>query len=186
MSGPAYSNFLAARGQTLASMFFTMQNFADTTGGRAFHNTNDLPGAFKRAADDGSSYYLLGYYLDTQNNKAGWRKLKIKVLQKDTEVRARAAFLMTSATMNPDTARDADLKFAMNSPFDATGIPLTVRWQRAPAADSRTVGDKKAVKFTLQIPGRDLTTEGIENQIDVDTLPSREMTFWSRTTSPKT
>jgi VWFA-related protein len=170
MSGPAYANFLTARGQTLASRFEAMQNFAETTGGRAFHNTNDLSGAFKRAADDGSSYYLLGYYLDTQNNRAGWRKLKVKVLQKDTEVRARYGFLMTSATMNPDTTRDADLKFAINSPFDATGIPVTVRWRQGPASASQKGGDKKVVTFTLQIPGKDLTTVGVENQIDVDIL----------------
>ncbi len=176
MSGSAYANFLTARGQTLASSFETMQNFAETTGGRAFFNTNDLSGAFKRADDDGSSYYLLGYYLDTQNNKAGWRKLKVKVLQKGTEVRARDGFLMTSATMNPDTTRDADLKFTIDSPFDATGIPVTVRWQQGlntesqKGGDNQKGGDKKTVKFTLQIPGKDLTTVGVENQIDIDIL----------------
>lgn len=168
MNGPAYANFLTARGQNLAATFDTMQNFADTTGGRAFRNTNDLVGAFKRAADDSSSYYLLGYYLDTHNDKAGWRKLKVKVLQKETQVRARDGFLMTSATMNPDTRRDADLKFAVNSPFDATGIPLTVRWRQSPASGSGS--EKQAVAFVLQIPGKDLTTVGAENQIDVDIL----------------
>jgi hypothetical protein len=33
------------------------------TGGKAYYNTNDLATSFKRAADDASSYYLLGYYL---------------------------------------------------------------------------------------------------------------------------
>ena len=49
----------------------TLNDFADMTGGKAFYNTNDLAGSFKRAADDASSYYLLSYYLDTRNNKSG-------------------------------------------------------------------------------------------------------------------
>ncbi len=129
MTGPGFNAYLASRGQSLQASIDTMRNFAETTGGRASYNGNDLAAEFKRAADDASSYYLLGYYLDTENNKAGWRKLKVKVLQKGMEVRAREGFLVTSTTMNPDAAHDADLKFAMDSPFDSTGIPLTVRWQ---------------------------------------------------------
>jgi hypothetical protein len=170
LPGPGYNTYLTTRGQTLQTSIETLQNFAETTGGRAFYNTNDLAGAFKRAADDSSSNYLLGYYLDTQNNKAGWRKLKVKVLQRDTEVRAGEGFLMTSATMNPNVTRDADMKFAANSPFDSTGIPLTVRWKLSPDTGAQPVSDKKAVSFTLQIPGKDLTAAGSENKIDVDIL----------------
>ena len=59
------------------------KRFRRMTGGKAFYNTNDLAGSFRRAADDGSSYYMLGYYLDTHNNKAGWRKLQVKIDKKD-------------------------------------------------------------------------------------------------------
>src|ERR1051325_4010851 len=40
----------------------TFQRIADATGGRAFYNTNDLAGAFRKASEDSSSYYVLGYY----------------------------------------------------------------------------------------------------------------------------
>jgi hypothetical protein len=168
--GPGYNAYLASRGQSLQTSIETMQNFAETTGGRSFYNSNDLAGEFKRAADDASSYYLLGYYFDTHNDKSGWRKLKVKVLQRDTQVRAREGFLMTSTTMNPDATRDTDLKFALNSPFDATSIFLTVRWQPGPVPPSEKDGDKKTVVFTLQVSGRDLTTVGSQNEIDVDIL----------------
>ena len=44
----------------------SLNEFANMTGGKAFYNTNDLATSFKRAADDASSYYLLGYYLNTR------------------------------------------------------------------------------------------------------------------------
>jgi VWFA-related protein len=166
-TGPVLATSVLVKEQALQSTIDTMQNFAETTGGRAFFNRNDLSAGFKRAADDASSYYLLEYYLDTHNNKAGWKNLKVKVNQRDVEVRARAGFLMTNATMNPDAVRDTDLKFVMNSPFDATGIPLTVRL-RAGAAGSEN-GDK-AVGFTLQIAGKELTTTGSDSEIDVDVM----------------
>ena len=134
----------------------TLKEFAAMTGGRAFYETNDISGSFKRATDDASSYYLLGYYLDTKNKKAGWRQLKVKLRQKDKEngeqVRARSGFFVTNATVNPDMARKSDLEFAVLSPFDSTGLPLTVRWFGA-AAD----GSMKKVQFGLKLPPNALT-----------------------------
>ncbi|MGD1021621.1 MAG: VWA domain-containing protein [Candidatus Sulfotelmatobacter sp.] len=167
-TGPVLATSVLVKEQALQSTIDTMQNFAETTGGRAFYNRNDVATGFRRAADDASSYYLIEYYLDTHNNKAGWKNLKVKVAQRDVQVRAREGFLMTSATMNPDTVRDADLKFVMNSPFDATGIPLTVRLR--PAAGGGENSDKKAVGFTLQIAGKELTTMGSDSEIDVDVM----------------
>lgn len=106
----------------------TLNEFADMTGGKAFYNTNDLAGSFRRAADDGSSYYMLSYYLDTQNNKPGWRKLHVKVGRPDVEVRARNGFLVTNTTMNPRLTRDLDMINAMRSPIEGTGIPVSVQW----------------------------------------------------------
>lgn len=152
-SGPQLATRVLTREQSLASSMQTMNYFAETTGGRAFYNRNDVAAEFTTAAEDASSYYLLEYYLNTNDNKAGWRNLKVKVQQRDAHVRAREGFLMTSATMNPDTARDADLKFAMNSAFDAAGIPLTVRLRPAAASADKN-SDKKAVGFTLQIAAK--------------------------------
>jgi hypothetical protein len=133
----------------------TLTDFADMTGGKAFYNTNDLAGSFKRAADDASSYYMLGYYLDTKNNKPGWRKLQVKVGKKDVEVRARNGFFVTNATMNPLLSRDRDMVNALHSPIEGTGVPMTVQWVGL-APD----GDKKKAVFSAHMPGGGLTFEG--------------------------
>ena len=144
----------------------TLKQFAGMTGGRAFYETNDISGSFQRAAEDASSYYLLGYYLDTQNTKPGWRQLKVKLREKEkatgTEVRARSGFFVTNATVNPDLARKSDLDFAVLSPFDSTGLPVTVRWFGM-SAD----GAMKKVQFGLKLPTKALTL-GPNNLLTLD------------------
>jgi len=153
-TGPSYARSVAARGWLLNSTFDTLRDFAEMTGGRAFYNSNDLTGGFRRAADDSSSYYVLSYYLDTKNTKAGWRHLKVKVHKSDTEVRARNGFFVTNATSNPDAGRKTAVQLAIASPFDSTGIGLSVRW-RAFSPD----GDKKKVGFSLHLPPDGVTIE---------------------------
>jgi VWFA-related protein len=134
------------------SKFDTLNDFADMTGGKAFYNTNDIAGSFKRAADDAASYYMLGYYLDTTNNKPGWRKLQVKIDRKDAEVRARNGFFVTNATMNPMLSRTLDMGNALHSPIEGTGVPVTVQWLGL-AAD----GDKKKATFLAHMPAGSLS-----------------------------
>jgi VWFA-related protein len=166
------SGGIPANRQTTSRMWLnqakidTLNDFADMTGGKAFYNTNDIAGSFKRAADDASSYYLVGYYLDTSNNKSGWRKLQVRVAgnnKKDVEVRARNGFFVTNATMNPLLSRDRDMSNALHSPIEGTGVPMTVQWVGL-AAD----GDKKKAVFAAHMPGGGLSFEGARAQMNFD------------------
>jgi VWFA-related protein len=149
VSGRNASQALTNRMWVQQQKFDTLNDFADMTGGKAFYNTNDLAGCFKRAADDASSYYMLGYYLNTNNSKPGWRKLQVKVARKDTEVRARNGFFVTNATVNPLLSRNSDMINALHSPIEGTGVPVTVQWTRVAIA-----GDKKKIEFFAQMaPG---------------------------------
>ena len=133
----------------------SLNEFAEMTGGKAFYNTNDLAGSFKRAADDSSSYYLVGYYLDTKNNRAGWRQLKVGVDKKDVETRARKGFFVTRATVDPDSTRDYDLHAALTSPIDGTGVPVTLKWTGISGE-----GEKKKASYEILIPPNGVTLEG--------------------------
>ena len=145
------------RSWLIANSHQSLNEFADMTGGKAFYNSNDLAGSFKRAADDSSSYYLVGYYLDTKNNHAGWRQLKVGVDKKDAEVRARKGFFITKATIDADSTRDYDLHTALTSPIEATGVPVTLKWTGISGE-----GDKKKAAFLIQIPPNGVTIEGGE------------------------
>ena len=137
------------------SMIETFNEFADMTGGKAFYNTNDLASSFRRAADDASSYYVATYYLDTHNRNPGWRVLKVKVDKKGAEVRARTGFFVTNTTMDPEATRRSDLLYALSSPIEGTGVPLSVKWVGMSGS-----GEKKKVEFMLHLPPGSVAIEG--------------------------
>ncbi len=142
----------------------SLNQFAEMTGGKAFYNTNDLATSFKRAADDASSYYLLGYYLDTHNNHAGWRSLKVKVDKKDTEVRARKGFFVTNATLHMDLTRTTDLSYALTSPIEGTGVPIDVKWLGV-SGDGAT----KKAGFLVHLPFNALSLDpAAQNRVNFD------------------
>ena len=163
-SGQAMTQAILGRSWLHASTLDSLRDFAAMTGGRAYYNNNDLASGFQRAAEDSSSYYVLGYYLDTHNDKAGWRQLKVKVNKPGVEVRARNGFFVTNATMNPDAARKFDEDSAVNSPFDSTSIPITLHW-----LGMASEGGKKKVEFALNLPPTGVfINEADKNHFDID------------------
>jgi VWFA-related protein len=158
-SAPTYMNQISTRAQFQQSTIETFNEFADMTGGKAFYNTNDLASSFKHAADDASSYYLASYYLDTHNNNSGWRQLKVKVDKKDMEVRAREGFFVTNATMNLDMTRSSDLTYALSSPIDGTGVPVSVKW-----LGTSGDGAKKKTEFIVHMPPGGVSIEASNGQ----------------------
>lgn len=158
-TGPALMRQLSNRSWLQQSSIDTLNEFADMTGGKAFYNTNDLASSFKRAADDASSYYVASYYLDKSNTHAGWRQLKIKVDKKDTEIRARKGFFVTNATIHLDRTRTSDLSYALTSPIEGTGVPVTVTWLGI-SGD----GAKKKAEFQIHLPPNSISIEGSAGQ----------------------
>jgi VWFA-related protein len=72
----------------------TFRRFAEMTGGTAMVNSNAVDEGVRRAAEDASAYYLLGYY--TKQTMPGWHKIRVQVWQKHVTVRARSGFLVQS------------------------------------------------------------------------------------------
>lgn len=163
--GDVFGLEIAGRSALQQSTVDSLQTFAEMTGGRAFFNNNDAAAGFQRAADDSASYYLLGYYLNTRNTHSGWRKLQVQVQRKDVEVRARSGFFVTKATIDPEITHQGDVSFAFNSPFDSTGIPVTMQWQGM-VPD----GKKRKVGFALRVPATGIIDESDKNRFDVDFL----------------
>jgi len=177
--GPAAVQQVVARNWLQGSMIDTLRDFAEMTGGRAFYNTNDIATSFRRAAADSASYYVVSYYLDTSNRTPGWRKLKVKVNRKAVEVRSRNGFFVTNVTVNPALTLKLDLDFAIDSPFDCTGVPLSVQWTDAPPAESQSdagtdvnkTDNKKKVGFLLRVAGNGVSIEpGTAHRFNLDLL----------------
>jgi VWFA-related protein len=125
----------------------TMHQVADMTGGQAFYNSNDGAELFRRAGEDASQYYMLGYYTK-ETGKYGWRKLAVKVSRDGARVRARSGFVFADPKKEADVnAPLKDLKMALASDLSFTSIPIKGQWQQI-----EPVGAQKKVHFTLSIP----------------------------------
>jgi VWFA-related protein len=123
----------------------TMRAFAEMTGGRAYINRNDVDGAVREAANDGSAYYLLSFAVNKDDKRQGWRKIKVEV--GNYNVRARKGYYMTQTTEDPQVGAKADIDSALTSPFDSTGLPL-----RLVLTPPEAASDKKKLAFTVLVP----------------------------------
>ncbi len=61
------------------SVLFTMDAIAESTGGRAFHSTNDLAGAINTVTQLSSNYYTIAYVPSDKNYNGKFRKLAVKI-----------------------------------------------------------------------------------------------------------
>ena len=61
------------------SVHATMDTIAESTGGRAFHNTNDLAGAINTVTQLGANYYTIAYVPKDTSYDGKYRKLIVKV-----------------------------------------------------------------------------------------------------------
>ena len=104
-----------------------LRHVADWTGGRAFFNTNDLGAAIRRAVGDSDLTYLLGYYPAVQVWDQKFRKIEVKVRRRGVEVRHRSGYFAVPPAAQDTNARQAALEAALESPLEATSLPLTVR-----------------------------------------------------------
>ncbi len=163
-SGQAVLDQATARNRLLDATLHNLQVFAEMTGGRAFYNRNDLDRGFAQAVDDSSSYYVLGYYRNSQNLKPGWRSLQVKTDREGARVRARTGFLVGKTTLNPESTQQADESFALMSPFDSTGVPLMVRWNEATAKS----GTDRNAEFAMIVPASNVIGETDAHPVNVD------------------
>ncbi len=125
-----------------------LENFANMTGGKFCDRSMDAGKCFKEAASDSSDYYLLGIYDKSGAEKPGWRKLSVRTMRSGLEIRARSGYYLTGA--GHDTPTDTKLmQMALFSPFDYTGLPVSVRLLEVSAGSKPGM---KKVGFVYSIP----------------------------------
>ncbi len=108
----------------------TMQKLADETGGQAFVNTNDITDAIRKAVEDSEVTYTLGFYINGDSLDGKLHELKVETKRKSLTIRypkGYFAFPDTEATKSEDQFR---LVAAVQSPVEASSIPLTATVDR--------------------------------------------------------
>lgn len=75
---------------------FTLSEIAATTGGTAFHNSNDLFAGLQRAFADGREYYLLAYVPSNSTQDGKFRKIEVQVRDKKAHITAKRGYWATA------------------------------------------------------------------------------------------
>ncbi|HEX7313485.1 MAG TPA: VWA domain-containing protein [Pyrinomonadaceae bacterium] len=153
---------LSARGAQIFATQAGLAKLANSTGGTSLFNQNDLNRGIRRALDDMSGYYLIGYRpddaaFDPVTGRVRFNSLKVNVKgRSDLRVRTRTGYVglpEREEQPKPQT-RDAQLMAALVSPFGVAGVNLrlTSFFIDAPGASA-------AVRSMLLIDPRTLTFE---------------------------
>jgi hypothetical protein len=125
-----------------------LENLADVTGGKFCDRNMDAKKCFEQAADDLSDYYLLGIYDKSGKEKPGWRKLSVRTTREGLRIKARSGYYLgAGAAERPSEAQEMEM--ALVSPFDNTGLPMSVRLLPATAGSKP---DTKKIGFVYAIP----------------------------------
>jgi len=129
---------------------FTMDSVAEATGGRAFHNTNDLAAAIDTVTQLGSDYYTVAYAPKDQNYDGKYRKLSIKVDAPKLKLDYRRGYYAQDPAKSGATAlthptRDASV--LLHGAPAATDILFKVRVAPADKPDPNT--PPGAVRYSI-------------------------------------
>ena len=84
--------------------FQTMNEVAQSTGGKAFYNTNGIEEAMTEAAEQSSNYYTLSYNPANKNYDGKFRKIKIAMAEKGYHLYYRPGYFADDPYAPPKNA----------------------------------------------------------------------------------
>jgi VWFA-related protein len=85
----------------------TMDTIAESTGGRAFYNTNGLQQAMQTALNEGSTYYTLTYKPTNDKYDGTQRKIKVELLKSGYQLSYRRSYFADDLTHPTETPQSA-------------------------------------------------------------------------------
>jgi VWFA-related protein len=137
---PSKETAFAPRGETRPDLRFTrtaedqkrllilmlqaaLIEMAQSTGGKAFVNTNDIRGAIRGSLDDSRVSYTLGFYPKNSINDGSFHPIKLKIPGRDRlSLHYRDGYFEPEPPQRDPQRRERELEEAAGSPVDATAI----------------------------------------------------------------
>jgi len=115
-----------------------MQKVAEETGGQAFVNTNDITGAIRKAVEDSTVTYTLGFYIGADSLDGKFHEIKIQSKRKDVTLRYPRGYFAYSDSPATQDQDQKSLVTAVHSPIESSSIPLEATLARVnqPEANS--------------------------------------------------
>ena len=137
--------------QKVDHQYETFDILAQRTGGKAFHNTNDITGAIKKAVEDAKVTYTIGYYPEDAKWDGQFHQLKLQCKRSGVNIRYRPGYFATSAPPQQTTRRYTTVQQAIRANTNLNEVGFTV--QLIPGEDSVTakvVMDPNNITMTEQ------------------------------------
>lgn len=116
----ALADNLSQEASTREDRQSTLMKVAEDTGGRAFLNSNDPAEAFRRAQEDASHTYMIGYYSSNKKQDGKFRPIKVSVAGSGLTVRYRKGYAPAPPEVPKNVNKDDLLKQAIANPLPAT------------------------------------------------------------------
>ena len=149
----SWSRDPSLRGLASRSNDMLLRNVAEFTGGNLCMEVNDLFRCMAHAVEDSQAYYLLGFSVQPNDRKPGWRDLKVKVSEPHVDIRARDGFYFgISPIKDAESTRKEEVS-ALASALARSAVPMYVKvlGPASPATPSSS-GEKKTIEFLVTIP----------------------------------
>ncbi len=105
----------------------TFDILAERTGGKAYHNTNDITGAIKHAVEDAKVTYVIGYYPADAKWDGQFHQLKLECKRKGVNIRYRPGYFATSAPPQQTTRRYTTVQQAIQARVNLNEVGFTVQ-----------------------------------------------------------
>lgn len=106
--------------------FDFIKDLADTSGGSAIENTNDLASAIRKVIDDSSATYLIGYYPDHNKWDGEFREIKVKVNRPGVEVLNRKGYFAVEDNVSSSERETQKLADAIHGPLQSNDLGFDV------------------------------------------------------------
>ena len=103
----------------------SMNTLATLTGGKAFYNTNGIEDSIRKAVEDSTVTYTLGFYPAEENADGKFHKLAVKVDRRGIDIRFRNGYFATKAGEDP--AASMTVTQLLQDPLDAAAVGLAVQ-----------------------------------------------------------
>jgi VWFA-related protein len=104
-TSPASGSGLAADAM-LNATYMTEEEIARSTGGRAFHSTNDLASALTAATETGGRYYTLTYSPGNQNYDGRLRHIQIELSKRGYRLEYRRSYYANANYKKTEAAKE--------------------------------------------------------------------------------
>ena len=154
---PEWSHFAPSRPDLSAQDRDSLREIALRTGGVSCTAGNNLRSCLDQAITESADYYLLGFYVPSQDRQVGWHKLKVSVNVDHGGVRARSTYYLRPHGPAIKSEQEDDLRAAIHAGVEYTGIIFSVETAPKQSDPKAPIPFKVTVPATsvLLLPGQE-------------------------------